>query len=172
MWKNFRKRSAASERGFRLCWKRAEKEKHERTKRQRVQRRTESQIKDEVLAGQKMSWHAYRANDAAAAAAATTATPATPGKKYKTGDPGCGPSPSLPPWSCRSPRNHHTFCRHSACTGTNCVRRERQQNVKYATRRLLPPPPLLSLSLSHTHTHSLSLSLFTPRTEASGCDMR
>lgn len=82
-----------------------------------------------------------------------------PCKKYKTGDPGLSPLPTPPPRSCRSPPNHHTFCRHSACTGTNCARHERQQNVKYATRRLCSFS--LSLSLSGCH------SPFHPCTEAS-----
>lgn len=87
-----------------------------------------------------------------------------PCKKYKTGDPAAGALllPSPLPRPCRSPPNHHTFCRHSACTGTNCARHERQQNVKYATRRLCP----LSLSLSLCSPSPLS-SPFRACTEAS-----
>lgn len=146
IWKSFRKQRLAKD-----FWRtRSKLMESKRTQSWCVRRRTESQIRDEVLAGQKMSWYAYRADGAAAAAAATTTASAT-GQKVQNWWPGCGG-----PWSCRSPRNHHTFCRHSACTRTNCVRHERQQNVKYATRWLLSPPPPLSLSLflsllSRTH---------------------
>lgn len=94
IWKSFRKQRLAK--GF---WRtRSKLMESKRTQSWCVRRRTESQIRDEVLAGQKMSWHAYRANGAAAAAAATTAAPTTasPGKKYKTGDPAAGaPGPAV-----------------------------------------------------------------------------
>ena len=128
-----------------------------------VRRRTESQIRDEVLAGQKMSWHAYRANGAAAAAAATTAAPATasPGKKYKTGDPAAGPLvlpfASEPPYFLPTLRVYENEL---------CPARTSAECKICNTMVALAASASLSLSLS------LSLSSLRARTEASGYDTR
>lgn len=102
-------------------------------------KRAESQIKDEVKRCPALGplRSAYRTNRATPQSHPHSRVPC---KKYKTCD---------PTRSCRSPRNRHTFLPTlGEYERTNCVRRERQQNVKYATRSRPRLRPVISRPLT------------------------